>query len=358
MDYGQLAQLMQPQMMPNAPVGAGGMAGQMYYQDKARQDQALEGAGGLAQLNAIMQMMDAQEKAAGQPGRMADINTNTALSQGRNQTLPNLLSIQKNEAETKDLGSQQTRREAILNQVNPYANLWSEAKDDDSKRAVLDMMKSSGVTKIGSRNIDEIELPMMDKLMGMARSKQINTPAQVGKERVETLKGDNSYSREVLKQQGAIERAQIRAAAAKYHDDNLAKNATVSKKWEEEYYKKVAAGENTPRDDEIYRIMMINKNSVAAARAGNQAPTIDSSKMGGILKPPVTPGVASMPKGQAKSAEEEASPTSKEADEGYKVDLSKMTVSKGGKTQRILQKKVVDGKTLYRLEDGTIISAQ
>src|SRR4051812_40664067 len=98
-DYFSLARLEQPEMMPNAPMGAGALAGMMYGQDKARQDNALQGANGLAQIRAMLEQQKAQETMAGAPGRMAGVEFDNTMAQGRLGTLPDALSAQSDTAQ-------------------------------------------------------------------------------------------------------------------------------------------------------------------------------------------------------------------------------------------------------------------
>ncbi len=72
-DYQSLANIAAPRMMPEAPLGAGAIAGWMYGGDVARQDDLIRKAASLAELDAQLKRQSATETMAGAPGRMDTI---------------------------------------------------------------------------------------------------------------------------------------------------------------------------------------------------------------------------------------------------------------------------------------------
>lgn len=72
-DYQSLAQIAAPKMMPEAPLGAGAIAGWMYGGDAARQDDLIRKAASLAELDAQLKRQAGAETMAGAPGRMDTI---------------------------------------------------------------------------------------------------------------------------------------------------------------------------------------------------------------------------------------------------------------------------------------------
>lgn len=192
-DFATLAQLSKPQMMPNAPSP---IAGLMYGQDMARNDQALAGATQQAELNARMEAMKAEEAAMGQPGRLADINLKNASSQDN-------LDAYSQGGMGRDLAfggmeNKALEQEAQLKKIlAPYFNALG-GKDEDKARTAYEELIAK-VPKFKNIPFEKMRKTAQAEQYGQTEA----SPAQINKVNLEEVKGENSYAREYLKQQGA-----------------------------------------------------------------------------------------------------------------------------------------------------------
>lgn len=172
-DYFSLARLEDPQMMPAAPRGAGAIAGLMYGRDKARQDQALQGAAGLAQMRALMEQQADTENMAGAPGRMAGIDYSNQMAAGKLANINNDLSTQSDLSKTAQI-------KAEMQKVAPYAmNYDPTDMSNQDKRDFIKSLQDQGITKIGKKNLSDLsddDLDKFDKFMQQSKMSLINTP--------------------------------------------------------------------------------------------------------------------------------------------------------------------------------------
>lgn len=189
LDYGTLAQLTQPRMMENAPMGAGAMAGMMYGQDRNRHEQALEGASAMAMLKAKMDAMKAEEYARGAPGRNATIDVGNAMAQGQLTGLPTNLDTQDTEFKSKNLDARNKLQGEIRQALGNYASRWVSATDDE-KQNLLDEIEADGNGEFNGKKLRSMPKPLLDKLM--ADIDKTHPSPQVGKERIAQMGVDKA----------------------------------------------------------------------------------------------------------------------------------------------------------------------
>ena len=329
LDYGTLAQLMKPEMMPNAPIGAGGMAGQMYYQDKSRQDEALRQAASLAQLNAQQEAMKAEEFSRAQPGRLANIDTENALAQGKLGTVPDLLSRQGTEAKTGAMKASEDQKEVLRKQLEPYANDWANTSDPEVKKSILQQMKRDGITQLGNKNIDDVDPEKLDPIMQMIRSRQINTPAQVQKMDIEKSKEASAERRAEIAAKAKVD-VQKMANAMK---EQLQKAGLLAKLQDPN---RVIFEELRKSVGDVQASVWYNDTRLAEAqaRAGNQKQQIDidiPAGSGARTRPPEKPKAVAPPLPNTPSIPTEKPPAGAFA--------KKVTAS---------------GRTIYMTKDGPV----
>jgi hypothetical protein len=289
-DYDGLAKIAKPEMMPNAPLGAGGMAGMMYYQDKNRQDGYIEKAGQLAELQARMKAQQADEYSQAAPGRQADIQVNNGMAQGRLQNLPYAQEEQSNTAQAKATTSLTARRQAALDAINPYANDWAQADTPAKKRAVRQQMIDDKV-KIGNKNVEDADEEQLDAIMKIARGRQENSPAQAQKMALEKQKGDNKYSQEELKGHFSIMRTmmanQIKEKALEYKKMTESMKPETMSQWEAGQRQKMDKGQMTDIEEAAFNKFIADKIAVGAGNIAAKPPVIDTRLVNQPGKPPI-----------------------------------------------------------------------
>lgn len=186
-DYLSLANIAKPTMMPSAPEGAGGVAGWMYGSDQARQDELIRKAGGVAQLQAQMEAMKAEELAMGSAGRRDNINLGNLKS-------ANALSNYKDggaELEKAQQGND------LLKALSPYINALG-GDDDDAAQAAYEELKSN-YPSFAQVSFDK----MRKKAKAIVYGQGLGSPAHAQKKDLEETKGEYKLTTEFMKQQGA-----------------------------------------------------------------------------------------------------------------------------------------------------------
>lgn len=192
-NYLTLANAQRPTMMPNAPIGAGGMAGQMYFNDKAKQDASLEQATGLAAMDAQMRASAADEYSRGAPGRQADIDVSNAMSGGKRDNLPSALDKQRIDSETGAQSARATQLEVLRKTVEPYADQWDTATPPQ-KEIIRQQMIDDGV-KLGKKDVSELSTVQMDQVMKVTRQGAVNSVSHEQKMDLEETKQDAATQR-------------------------------------------------------------------------------------------------------------------------------------------------------------------
>lgn len=355
-DYFSLARLEQPQMMPEAPMGAGALAGMMYGQDKARQDQALQGAQSLAQIRAMLEQQAASENMAGATGRMADITRGNAMSIANLGNLNNDISTQADTSASKS-------KQAEIAKLAPFAmNYDPKDMSNQDKRDFIDDMAKQGVTHIGKRKLSDLkddDLDKFDAIMEQAKGEAVNTPKAAQAMALKQQEGKNwndrvvnqellRIERERLKQEQTNKRAEISAKAkqnvAQIMADAKGNNQTLSQ-YTVALYK--AANEGDEEAKETLFHLQSQQIAKATAEGQNHPPVWDPNQR--KLVSPAVP--RAVPFGGDSTGKPEEAP---------KIDTNKGIVTVGNKDMKIVGVKKNDKgePEAYKLEDGTIIKAK
>ncbi len=205
MDIRDLMSATQPQMMPNAPSP---LAGLMYGQDKARNDSALAQGATLAALQAKMAAMDAEEKAAGAPGRMSEIRVKNAEGADDESQLGSIIAGRR---QKRDTGMESDKAKQIQDQLKgiaPWVDSWQIAKPED-KVTIQQMMRDNDVS-FGNKKLGEMDPQELDKAMGMLAAAKDNSE----KMRVEAMKQSGATERAKLNIAGRNDVANLKAKLA------------------------------------------------------------------------------------------------------------------------------------------------
>lgn len=174
-DYMQLAQLMAPKMMGNAPMGAGAMAGLDFAQQRNEQRTFLDKAAQMAELKAKMESQKAEQMAADAP--------------------------------VKAMERQKKLLELSFASIGPYSNAWDAAKSPQEKQVILDEISNDPNVPEGFRQkFKGAPTEKVDSLFKMVRNSQFNTPQFAQKTGVEEVKGDKRIEQEKIKGANALDR--------------------------------------------------------------------------------------------------------------------------------------------------------
>jgi len=197
MDYGTLAQASRPQMMPDAPFGAGAVAGQMYGMDSVRHDNFLAQAANQAKVQAQMDAMKAEELALGQPGRLSELRTKNAMAA---DTEADYNAHGKADKDQKRMMEQLKQADGLLVAI-------SQAKDDNEVASILDNSEYYGGSKVGNKDLKALPPAVVKKIAeAYNKAKPKNVEFEQKKE-LEGIKGQNRLTQEAMKQAGANTRA-------------------------------------------------------------------------------------------------------------------------------------------------------
>lgn len=345
-DYDTLARLQQPQMMPNAPMGAGGMAGMMYYRDKEDQQDTLAKLSQVSDMKAQMLRGEMDEHNAGAPGRMADIGLKNVMSTGALNNAPTALESQRNESETKASTTRTAKQQALIEEATPFANQWVQAKDKESKDLLREMWKQQGVT-IGGKKIDEIPDSHMDKLMSMSYESHVNSSGNVAKRLQAATTGEYSLERERIKAAAALERSNIRAKAMEKIKELDKQKPESRNQYMVSLLKK--GDKRTDEEEETLNYLAKIELGKTIAAEENKSPTINIEAVNpkdgvGILKDP-KPVEIPKPPGRK--------PITKDG-----VNLETKQVILGGEAQPIVEFNGpgdIKQATRFKLKNGTIV---
>ena len=293
-DYATLARLTNntgivPGGNPAGNIGTAGQAG--YLGDQQRQhEEMMRQATSLAALDAQLKAQQADEYSAGAPGRMANIQTDNALSQGKLGMLPELLRKQQFDATT---GVNESGAKAIQSKLDvfvPYANEWAQADTKEEKDDIRKRMKSEGI--IDPNRIDMLTDTQLDAFMKRVRGASINTPAQVGKERIETIKGEYGVNKAKLAADARI-KASSRAAEIRAEMQRQKLSEDEMRHPNEHIFKLLMkeAGDDPIQIQAASNWYQSAQINVAAARAGSAPQQTDFNPTTGAIttRPPVVP---------------------------------------------------------------------
>lgn len=344
-EFASLARLAQPQMMGNVPIGASGTAAVQYGQDRQQYQAILQQAIQQAQKTAALRGQQGQEYMAGAPGRLAGIDVANQTAQQAQTDLPTSLDTQSTNTQTANVQSKSAMIAAESAKLAPYVNLYSQAKSEDDKRAVLDMMKAHGITNIGKYQIDDVPTAKLDPVMEMLQQSQIKSVPQQQKLQQEEATGDAWVKRvhEQGKNQETV--ANIRATSAAEHYQTLLKIAAAKgqnmQQLEAELYHKMIDHTATDAERDAFLYHINDRLAIANAHAINQPPTINPDAINTpgsppILNAPKTTKAAPLPATMSPNA----------------IDLKAGTATIGGKVHQITGQ---GNRGNYQLDDGTVI---
>jgi hypothetical protein len=179
-DFFDLARLAKPQMMPNAPVGAGFGAGFDYGQQQQRQDGFIKGAAGLAELRAKMEAAKAEEESAGAPGRLADIGLKNKVSQDALDDADTTLQTAGQERKNKLDASRIKEMHQSIEKLDNYLNGWENLTDKE-KAVRKKMVQADGAT-FGKTKLGDLSDEDFDQTMRALRKAQVQNPKYAEKQ--------------------------------------------------------------------------------------------------------------------------------------------------------------------------------
>jgi hypothetical protein len=162
MDIRDLLTATKPTMMPSAPSPVHGL---MYGQDMARNDDVIRQAGTLAQLQAKMQAMEAEEKAAGHEGRMATARVGNATAIDDESQLPSIIEGRRTKRDAGITDDKRKMFEDELETIAPWIDAWAKATPED-KQFIQEQMQMDGA-KFGKRKLGDLPPEQLDKAMKM-----------------------------------------------------------------------------------------------------------------------------------------------------------------------------------------------
>ncbi len=251
-EYMQLAQLMAPKMMGNAPMGAGAMAGLDFANQRNQQQTFLDKAAQMAELKAKMEAQKANDMAADAP--------------------------------LKAMERQKKMLEMTFASIGPYSNAWDAAKSPQEKQTILDEISNDPNVPEGFRQkIKGAPSDKVDSLFKMARNAQFNTPQYAQKTGVEEVKGNKRIEQAQVKADVDIFKAMLNATtqkelqASREAAQARLKQMGGTKEGKQtinnliaEYSKKAAEETITPQESEVLKMLMQQQINVGTATAKMQ----------------------------------------------------------------------------------------
>lgn len=294
--YGNLSQ-----MPAGSGMGAGNPAGNIggVYTTSTNfgnQQEAFQKGMGMADLQAQQQTQQNQEWQAGAPGRAANTQVSNALSQANLSSLPKTLEMAGNESDANLQTSKNQKMQAVRQQLYPFATAYHSAKTDDQKQSIIDDMKSNGITKIGTRDLDSIPKDKMDGLMDMMYGEQVNTPGYQQKIGEAQATGDAWVRKQQEVNKGKNEVADKYVAAKTKALEMASSKPENQSQWYAGMLKRMENGELSDSEQATLTYYQQAALAKAQAAAQNQAPQVDVSAATGMpAKPPVIPQPPKVP---------------------------------------------------------------
>jgi hypothetical protein len=189
---------------------------------------------GLAQLQARMKAMQAEEMSAAQPGRMSEIRNKTAIAQddeaGMGDTLKARGMARQNKIGDEDIKS--IRNE--LKKLEPLLNAYDGAKSPEEKSAVQEMARMQGA-KFGKLDLGAMNPQQFDIHMKALRHAQTNGE----KFNLEEMKQEGATERKGIEMEGrrdiAAEKAKVAMALKRLGITNAAEQKSTLEKIKAKY---------------------------------------------------------------------------------------------------------------------------
>lgn len=345
--YNGLANMTQPQMMGNAPVGAGATAGLQYGRDKARHDGFINKAAELAQLDAQMKALQAEEANFSQPMRKDALRLKGERIKGSLAELPEEFDTRRLEREARGVKAKSAIQKEAEEKLSKWASRWNSAPDEETKRDMLDEMEKEGITTLGKRVLKQAPIDRIDSIMKGITGGEYNHPKLRTQREIAAGRVQGQKDVATIRAEADTERTRIAAEAKKWADQYKADAAAKAKEgskslttWEREMHEKGTKGELTPEQQKGFENYLHHKYVLRAwAALEGKPPEVDPEKVGGgVLKNPRMPPAPGLPP---------QSGPKKDADKP-KLDLDKKMFG---------SKKIIgfNDKGEYQLEDGTIV---
>jgi hypothetical protein len=295
-DFTSLANSARPNY--NVPMEGAG-AGWMLGSDLRRQDQFLDRATQEAEMNARLRAQQAEEYGLGAPGRRDTIELNNRTAAAGLADLPETLEAARSKRRAQMTKDQQEEFKALQAKINEYADLWNAAKDDEEKQEVIDQMDAAGIKKMGNRTTKEIPIPMMDKLMAMARRANVESAGHEQKKQIEDIKTKRALEVAETNRQRALEVEKYRAEALVAVAQLVKQGKEAAMKGYEALLKKKIEGTITPYEEAIFEALRadIMAGKIATEANKPQQFDLDSAVKGGTpqVRQPTVPSPAQMP---------------------------------------------------------------
>jgi hypothetical protein len=281
-----LAQASKPQMMPNSPSVGAGLA---YGQDQGRHDAFLRQSTGLAGLQAQMAAMQAEEQAAGNPGRMAGIRTKNALAADDEAGLPQTLEARGMGRENAIGAERQKKIQEAMKELEPFVNAWSTS-DEPGKKELHEIMKEQGV-QFGSRKLGDMPIEQLDTTMRALRKAQEQSMPNVMKQR--EIEGKDRRADVAAASREKIAEARMRLQVAIQNEKNNRNPRTINELTARFLDKEVQEGRLNARDV----IKFYAEQSTFGARAATERqPGTAAIKDGKVVRTrPTSPPIPSVP---------------------------------------------------------------
>lgn len=164
-DYGEMAQLMRPQMQQLGPSPLHALS---YTQDQNKQHQMLQRAATLAALDAQMKAQQAAEYGAEAPGREAERNAKIEQAKSAERMVPVNERTKTNEAQAKEVQS-------VIKQLEPHLNAWEGDTTPEGRQAVVSLMREGPTSSEHSRKLAGLPPDQIDLVMRALRRAQTET---------------------------------------------------------------------------------------------------------------------------------------------------------------------------------------
>lgn len=332
-DFLNLANATRPQMMGNAPMGAGGMAGLDYAMQRQQQQGFLDKAAQLAELEAKRKASEAEA-----------------------------------DGPLKDMERKKKMLEATFAVLGPHSNAWQAAKTPEEKAEILSMIEADPNIPDGfKKRIQGQPQERLDRIMGAVWNARTNTPGQQNKIDLEGKKGENSASTARIRNQGKLESDILRImGAASMQEAKLkaqkeiaqAKAATPTK--EKPLTSDQLFAKNLERlypDDPETQANEYLKSKIYNAQAPLQAKAAAGQAIGlPVQSPPslkITP-----PKGQSTSSPKQDTAPQKQEQKPTTVNVNDLESGKtfNGRVITKVVKNKVTGERVIALDNGEIYS--
>jgi hypothetical protein len=214
-DFASLSEMMKPMQRPGPDqVGPGGAA-TFGGQDAARL-QMLQKATGLAQLDAMMKAQRAGEFQASGPGRMAQIQALTKMSEANNQDTDAMIAEQRSK---RMVNAGKDKNELIkqeLERLAPYIDAYKTA-DPQRKQFIIEALAQNGEGfgkyKFGQMKPEQADMMLQGLWSARHEGPKLTQEREKveGKEKVANIHGDTARDVAAMRASAQKESARVRS---------------------------------------------------------------------------------------------------------------------------------------------------